>query len=124
MLIVLLKNLDAFRETYGFVASDNVLRAVNSMFHNAIREIGSTEDFLGHLGPADFVLITGQERAASLQERIRTRLEQSLDYFYPIKDRELSATRSKRLAFKIGILHSSDGLFTSLDVLKSSLLRK
>lgn len=32
--------------------------------------------------------------------------------------------RSKRLAFKIGILHSSDGLFTSLDVLKSSLLRK
>ena len=32
--------------------------------------------------------------------------------------------RSKQLAFKIGILHSSDGLFTSLDVLKSSLLRK
>jgi GGDEF domain-containing protein len=94
------------------------------MVHNAIHEIGCAEDFLAHLGPADFVLITGQERAASLQERIRTRLEQSLDYFYPIKDRELSATHSKRLAFNIGILHSSDGLFTSLDVLKSSLLRK
>jgi len=124
MLIVSLENLDTFRETYGFVASDDVLRAVISMFLNAICEIGSAEDFLGHLGPEDFVLITGQEKAASLQERIRTRLEQSLDYFYPIKDREHSATLSKRLAFKIGILHSSDGLFTSLDVLKLSLLRK
>ncbi len=123
MLIVSLENLDAFREAYGFVASDDVLRAVSLMVQNAIREIGSADDFLGHLGPTDFVLITGQEKAATLQERIRSRLEQSLDYFYPIKDREQSA-RSKRLVFKIGILQSSDGPFTSLDVLKLSLLRK
>ena len=123
MLILSLVNLDEFREMYGFVASDDVLRAVISIFHNAIREIGSAEDFLGHLDSADFVLITGQEKAASLQERICTRLEQSLDYFYPIKDREQSPSRSKRLAFKAGILHSSDDLFTSLDILKSSILR-
>ncbi len=124
MLIVSLENLDAFREAYGFVASDDVLRAVSLMVQNASREISSAEDFLGHLGPTDFILITGQERAASLQEHIRSRLEQSLDYFYPIKDREKTATHSKRLVFKIGILQSSDGPFTSLDVLKVSLLRK
>ena len=94
------------------------------MVHNAIKEIGSAEDFLGHLGAADFVLITsGQERAASLQERIRSRLEQSLDYFYPIKDREKTA-RTKRLVFRLGILESSDGPFDSLDALKLALLRK
>lgn len=124
MLIISLENLDAFRETYGYVASDDVLRAVISMFHNVIREIGNTGDFLGHLGPADFVLITGQERATILQERIRTRLEPSVDYFYPIKDREHSATQSKRLAFKMGILQSSDDLFTSLEALKLSLFGK
>ncbi len=124
MLIVSLENLDAFCESYGFVASDDVLRVVSVMINNAVREIGSADDFLGHLDPTVFVLITGQERAASLQARIRTRLEQSLDYFYPIKDRNRSATRSKRLFFKMSILRSSDGPFISLDVLKEFLLRK
>ena len=124
MLIVSLENLDAFRESYGFVASDDVLRAVSLMVHNAIKEIGSHDDFLGHLAPTDFVLITGPERAANLQERIRSRLEQSLDYFYPIKDREQSNKRGKRLLFQMGVLNAGDGDFTSLDDLKLALLRK
>jgi GGDEF domain-containing protein len=124
MLILSLENLDAFREAYGFLASDDVLRAVSLMINNIIRDLGSVEDFIGHLGPAVFVLITVQERAASLQERLCSRLEQSLDYFYPIKDREKSAMHGKRLVFKIGILQSSDGPFTSVDDLKLSLLRK
>jgi DNA-binding response OmpR family regulator len=123
MLIVSLENLDAFREAYGFVASDDVLRAVSLMVHNAIRENDNSDDFLGHLGATDFVLITGQESADTLQERIRSRLDQSLDYFYPIKDRDQSA-RGKHLIFKIGILQPSDGPFASLDILKLALLRK
>jgi len=124
MLIVSLGNLETFRDIYGFVASDDVLRSVSLMLHNAINETGSSEDFLGHLEPAGFVVITGQERAANLQKRIRSRLERSLEYFYPIKDREKSARHSKRLMIKIGILNSSDGPFTSLDVLKGSILQK
>jgi DNA-binding response OmpR family regulator len=124
MLIVSLENLDAFRESYGFVASDDVLRAVSLMVHNAIKEIGNENDFLGHLGPTEFVLITGSEKAANLQERIRSRLEQSLDYFYPIKDREQPGARGKRLVFKMGVLHSGDGSFDSLDEMKLALVRK
>jgi len=124
MIIVSLENLDFFRESYGFVASDDVLRAVSLMIHNARKEIGSQDDFLGHLGPTDFVLITGPERAANLQERIRSRLQQSLDYFYPIKDREQSSYRTKRLVFKMGILQAGDKEYASLDELKLALLRK
>jgi PleD family two-component response regulator len=124
MLTVSLENLDAFRDIYGFGATDDVLRAVSVMLHNAIRENGSAEDFFGHLDPVNFVLITGQERAANLQERIRSRLEPSLEFFYPIKDRKKSARQSKRLAFKIDVLQSTEGPFTSLEVLKGSLMRK
>ncbi|MGB8212905.1 MAG: response regulator [Anaerolineales bacterium] len=124
MLIVSLENLDIFREAYGFVASDDVLRAVSLMIHNAVKELGSPEDFLGHLTPTDFVLITGPEQAENLQERIRTRLEQSLDYFYPIKDREKPGTHKTRLVVKIGVLQAGERDFTSMDDLKSSLLRK
>ena len=38
MLIVSLENLEIFREAYGFVASDDVLRAVSLMVHNAMKE--------------------------------------------------------------------------------------
>jgi hypothetical protein len=106
------------------VASDDVLRAVSLMIHNARKEIGSEDDFLGHLGPTDFVLITGPERAINLQERIRSRLELSLGYFYPIKDREQSTPRGKRLVFKMGMLQAGDGEYASLDDLKLALLRK
>jgi DNA-binding response OmpR family regulator len=124
MLIVSLENLDAFREAYGFVASDDVLRAVSLMVHNVVKEMGDAQDFLGHLGVTDFVLITEPERTANLKDRIRSRLEQSLDYFYPIKDREKSSTRDKRLVFKIGILLPEDGTCETLDDMKLALLRK
>jgi DNA-binding response OmpR family regulator len=124
MLILSITNLDVFRDAYGFVASDEVLRAVSIMVLNALRENGSIEDFFGHLGPTDFVLIIGQERSAVLRESISKRLTQSLDYFYPIKDREKSAADRKRLFFKIGILPATEGPFTSLDGLKGCLLGK
>ena len=44
--------------SYGFVASDDVMRAVSLMLQNAIRETGSAEDFLGHIDTAVFVLVT------------------------------------------------------------------
>lgn len=123
-LIVRLENLDTFRDTYGFVASDDVLRAVSLMIQNAIRDTGSPGDFLGHIDTAGFVLITVPEIAVRLEERISGRLGRSLEYFYPIKDRQKSARNSKRLVLKISILPSSDGPFTSLDVLKDSLWRR
>lgn len=123
MLIIALENLDAFREAYGFVASDDVLRAVSLMVHNAARESGGQDDFLGHLGSTDFILITKPERLSTLQERVRSRLEQSLDYFYPIKDRE-PGLQGKRLEVKMGVLLPTDGVFTSVDTIKLALLRK
>ena len=124
MLIVSLENLEAFRESYGFVASDDVLRAVSLMVHNALQEIGGAEDFLGHISPTDFVLITTSSRAETLQERIGSRLRQSLDYFYPIKDREQATSQGKRLFFKVGALRPEDGPFSSIDTLKLALVHK
>ncbi|MCS7009846.1 MAG: response regulator [Anaerolineales bacterium] len=124
MLIVSLQNLDAFREKYGFVASDDVLRAVSLMIQNALREIGGQEDFLGHLGLTDFVVVTKPERLSALEGRLRSRLEQSLDYFYPIKDREQIAKSNKRLEIKVGVLKPNDEKLVSLDALKTALLRR
>ena len=123
LLLVSIHNLDTFRDSYGFVASDDVLRAISLMVHNAMREVGGADDFIGHLTPTDFVLMVSAGRLPELQERVRTRLEQSLDYFYPIKDRDRVSKRSDRLAIKVVELQTVSGRFNNLDALKKELLR-
>jgi DNA-binding response OmpR family regulator len=123
VLLVSLENLDSFRETYGFVASDDVLRAFSVMIQNTLTEIGGKDEFLGHLGSAEFVLIAPTVYLSSLQERLRNRLTQSLDYFYPIKDRERASRRPERLGVKMSEIPTVKGHFASVDKLKVELLR-
>ena len=122
VLLVSLENIDAFRELYGFVASDDVLRAVSLMILNTMRELSSSDDFLGHVSATDFVLVVSPVNLPILLERLRNRLEQSLDYFYPIKDREQASKQKDRLAIKLSDLSSITGRFETVEHLKMELL--
>ena len=124
LLHICIRNLDAFREAYGFVASDDVLRAISLMIQNTLKEDGTPEDFLGHISPTDFVVVVPPANLPSFQERISARLEQSLDYFYPMKDREQASKRVDRLAVQISEVPSVYGRFSSVEQLKKDLLNK
>jgi DNA-binding response OmpR family regulator len=124
LLLVSLENLDAFRETYGFVASDDVLRAIGIMIQNAMREFNSPKNYLCHLTTHQFGLITQPNHVPDLSERINTRLEQSLDYFYPLKDRDRIKDKPSRLAIQLGELRADQGPFESIDILKTKLLNQ
>lgn len=123
LLLVSIKNLEAFRDSYGFVASDDVLRAISLMIHNAMREIGGLNDFIGHLSATDFVLMISSENLSGLKEKVHERLEQSLDYFYPIKDREKISKSKDRLVIKVVDLPSININFSEVDTLKKELLK-
>ncbi len=123
VLLISLENLNLFREAYGFVAADDVLRAVSLMLTNALREVGTPDDFLGHLSPTDFIIVTPAARAETLKSLIRPRLEQSLDFFYPIKDREAMAAHPNRLAVKMAFIPTLHGQYRDVDDLKKDLLR-
>jgi DNA-binding response OmpR family regulator len=121
VLKVRIGNLELFREAYGFVASDDVVRAISLMIHNAMRELGNPNDFIGQVGPAEFVLVTTAGIVASLGERIRSRLEQAMDYFYPIGDRGRDDIPEKRLEVQIRQLRANQGPFKDLQALKTAL---
>ncbi len=124
LLHICIRHLDSFREAYGFVASDDVMRAISLMIHNTMKETGSSDDFLGHISPTDFVVVLEPASLPSFQERIRLRLEQSLDYFYPIKDREQAVKQADRLAIEISEVPSVYGRFSNVDQLKKDLLAR
>lgn len=119
LIKVTIENLGSFREAYGFVAADDVQRAVSMMIHNAMRDVGGTGDFIGHLGQTEFVLVTQPGMVTALTERIRSRLEQSLEYFYPLRDR--GGVVSGRLRVRLGAVTGGGGRFTGVDELKKAL---
>jgi len=124
LLHISIQNLQAFRDSYGFVASDDVLRAISLMILNTLKETGSPEDFLGHLGPSDFIVVLSPATLLPFQEKIKARLEQSLDYFYPLSDREQASKKTDRLAILVSEMPSVYGRFSSVDQLKKELLSR
>ena len=127
VLQVAIDSLSRFREMYGFVAADDVLRAVTLMVRNAVREHGNPSDYVGHLGSEDFIIITQPENITRIRERIESRIRQSREYFYPLKDRDKAreAMEANHLQLASGSVSSSDGPYDSgdaiIDALKSAV---
>ncbi len=101
LLYISIQNMGAFREAYGFVASDDVLRAISLMIANTLREFSRADDFLGHLSATDLVLVVPAANLHVLKDKLKSRLDQSVEYFYPLKDREQVAKRADRLGARL-----------------------
>jgi DNA-binding response OmpR family regulator len=125
LLRMKISGLEHFRELYGFVASDDVLRAVSLMMNNAVREVGNEADFIGHLDSFDFVIITTPDKVDGIRERVDMRLQHSMEYFYPLRDRDNlhDIPAEQRLRLIIGIINHTDGDFDSVDMLKQEVLQ-
>ena len=110
------RGLHGFRDRYGFVAADDVIRAVGLMIGNIITEDDGAEAFVGHSDGEDFIILTQAAHSQQLAERCRTRLESSIPYFYPATERSLAGNTSepKRLSVQIACLNSQDGEYNSV----------
>jgi len=122
-LFISIESMDYFREAYGFVASDDVLRAISLMIVNTMREVSRPEDFLGHVNGTDFILILPPSNLMALSEKLRARLEQSMEYFYPIKDREQMVKSKNRLSVKLAEITLPKDQFTDVNQIKAELVR-
>lgn len=121
LIVVSLKNLSRFHEVYGFVASDDLLRAVSLMVRDAVRDMGGADDFVGHLTSSDFLVITTPASVPALRDRVRSLLEQSFDYFYSDQDREQGTFRDKQLAVQMNDLALSQRRPRDLAAVKAEL---
>ncbi len=120
LLLISLGHLDAFRELYGFVASDDLLRAVALMIQDSLQQAGG-DGFVGHWTATDFVLLTRQGATAEMQDRLKRRLVQSFDYFYRHQDREVDRLEGRRLTVAVTAISKESGALTSLEDLKTEL---
>jgi DNA-binding response OmpR family regulator len=123
VLVMSVRGLSAFREMYGFVAADDVLRAVSLMINNIAREVSGADDFVGHISSEEFVVITTEGRAKEINDRVQARLTQSMDYFYPLKDRpaEGNPQKGNRLSLATRVISASKAHFTDTSAVKAAI---
>lgn len=83
-----INHFDPFKEVYGFVAGDEVMRFMALMMGETIDDLGTPEDFLGHPGGDNFVIITHSQDVDSLKTRLVERFNEEVKQHYSFIDRE------------------------------------
>jgi diguanylate cyclase (GGDEF)-like protein len=61
-----LDNFKAFNDVYGFLTGNDLIRLVGRICQRMVREFGNTDDFVGHIGGDDYVVVTTPDRAQQL----------------------------------------------------------
>jgi diguanylate cyclase (GGDEF)-like protein len=79
---------DAFKDVYGFVAGDDVLRFTSMLIGEVVDELGTTSDFIGHAGGDNFIIITTEAKADAIKARLKERFDQEVQTHYNFIDRQ------------------------------------
>jgi DNA-binding response OmpR family regulator len=79
---------EAFKNVYGFIAGTDVLRFIGILIGEVIDELGMPDDFIGHAGGDNFVVITSETTAPAIRQRIKTRFADEVQSHYNFLDRQ------------------------------------
>jgi diguanylate cyclase (GGDEF)-like protein len=83
-----LDHFKAFNDHYGFARGDGVIRQTADIILEAVRELGNPDDFVGHIGGDDFIVISTPEVAVPIAETAIERFDRIVPYYYDRCDRD------------------------------------
>ncbi|MGA2775859.1 MAG: response regulator [Candidatus Omnitrophota bacterium] len=112
-------DLDKFKtynDTYGFEHGDAVIRETARILIRITQQFGNRDDFMGHIGGDDFVIITTPEASDKLCQNIIKEFESTSPSFYNEKDRKngyIIAHDRKGNQQKVPLLSISIGIVTN-----------
>ncbi len=61
-----LDHFKAYNDVYGFVRGNDLIRLFSRITSGVVRDLGNEDDFVGHIGGDDFVVITTPQRAETI----------------------------------------------------------
>ena len=88
LMEIRLNHFAPFKDEYGFVAGDDVLRFTAMTLNEVVDELGASDDFIGHAGDDNFILITKEEHASKINDEIKKRFAEEVLTHYNFMDRE------------------------------------
>jgi PleD family two-component response regulator len=89
-----ISHFGSFKDVYGFVAGDDVLRFTSLILEEVVSEIGNPSDFIGHAGGDNFIITTTEEKAEGIKSRLKERFNQEVQTHYNFIDRQQGFVQS------------------------------
>lgn len=93
--LVDLDNFKAFGDRYGYARGSEVLRKVAAILTDTVKHYGREQDFVGHIGGDDFVVITEPSRVEKMCEAVIHEFDAAIPNFYDEEDRKRGYIISK-----------------------------
>jgi len=83
-----LDNFKAYNDNYGFEAGDRVIKATANLLVKLTIQNENSEDFIGHIGGDDYIVVTSYAKSEELAKRITLAFDEISPSFYNKADRE------------------------------------
>lgn len=81
-----LDNFKGFNDRYGYARGSDVIKWLGEILLMIKKDLGSPEDFLGHIGGDDFVIICSPDRVQAICNRIIEQFDRGIVEFYDAED--------------------------------------
>lgn len=107
-----MNNFEAFKDVYGFVAGDDVIRFASMVIGEVVDDLGTTSDFIGHAGGDNFIIITTNEAATAIRQKLKERFASEVQSHYNFIDRQqgfIQAPKAEGGVEKVGFMTLSAG---------------
>ncbi len=82
-----LDNFKAFNDRYGYASGSEVIKETARIIETGVRSKGTPEDFIGHVGGDDFVVVTIPDNMRAICEEIIAEFDRRIPAFYDERDR-------------------------------------
>ena len=96
-----LNNFKAYNDKYGFEHGDKVLLMTAETLSRSLAREGQGEDFLGHIGGDDFIIITSPDRAERIAKAIIEIFDREIPSVYSKEDQQRGFIQMKNRQGKI-----------------------
>ncbi len=90
-----LDNFKAFNDRYGYAHGSEVLKETARIIEESVKTKGNADDFVGHIGGDDFVVITQPSQMRAVCEETIARFDRRIPDFYDETDRKTGFIHGK-----------------------------
>ena len=85
---VRIRYFEGFKNVYGFIAANEVLRHTAILLGELVDRFGSQDDFIGHAGGDNFVLVSTPGGAVKIANALKARFSEEICTHYSFLDRQ------------------------------------
>ncbi len=83
-----LSNFKAYNDRYGYAKGNEIIKETATIVENTVKALGTADDFVGHVGGDDFVVMTVPDSMTAISGEIIGQFDRRVPDFYEHQDRE------------------------------------